>query len=698
MSWFRRRQARTAVAEEAPAPDSTESAADAAEPTPQQALAVAAEPAPEQTPEQAESPEPVLTAEMALPAASPAAEPAALESPTAIATLERPSADAQDVALPGMGMDTTDTTISSGQLDVPGHALTGGLDAPGGEMGAGAGLGAPMRPVRPGRLIGEVVVDLGFAEREVVEEAVNVARSQRKPTGQVLVEQGILRQDQLARVVAERFGLDYVDLSTHELDMGAVNLLNAEAIKRYQAVPVGFMEDGALLLAMADPTNILTIDDIAMITNRRVRPAAASAEDVKLLATRLGQMQVSIEDIVEDEQDTAAETMAEEADQDAPVIKLVHSIMAQAVQQGASDIHVNPEEGDMRVLFRIDGVLFPAATIRRKMALGMVSRIKIMADLDISERRVPQDGRLALTVEGRRIDVRVVTLPLVHGEGAVMRILDKGVVVQNLESLGMQPVEQERFANAIGRPHGAVLVTGPTGSGKSTTLYAAVNVLNDGARSILTIEDPVESRIAGVKQMQVAVKAGVTFETGLRSMLRADPDVIMVGEIRDRETAHIAVEAALTGHLVLSTLHTRDAPSALSRLIDMGIEPFLVSSSVDCVVAQRLVRMLCPHCKRPANLPEVVLEEYGLSGIQPYEAVGCSRCGNSGYRGRVGLYEVMSVSEQIRAQILAHASVDEITATAVSQGMRRLHDDGMEKVRAGQTSIAEVERMTTSLV
>jgi type IV pilus assembly protein PilB len=562
----------------------------------------------------------------------------------------------------------------------------------------GAGDGAPMRPVRPGRLIGQVVVDLGFAEQAAVEEAVNLARAQRKPTGQVLVEQGILRQDQLARVVAERFGLDYIDLSAQELDMGAVNLLSAEAIKRYQAVPVCFTEDGAVLLAMADPTNILTIDDVAMITNRRVRAAAASAEDVGLLAARLGQMQASIEDIVEDEQESLAETLAEEADQDAPVIKLVHSIIAQAVQQGASDIHVNPEEGDMRVLFRIDGVLFPAATIRRKMALGMVSRIKIMADLDISERRVPQDGRLALTVEGRRIDIRVVTLPLVHGEGAVLRILDKGVVVQDLESLGMQPAAEERFAHAIARPHGAVLVSGPTGSGKSTTLYAAVNVLNDGARSILTIEDPVESRITGVRQMQVSAKAGVTFETGLRSMLRADPDVIMVGEIRDRQTAHIAVEAALTGHLVLSTLHTRDAPSALSRLIDMGIEPFLVSSSVDCVVAQRLVRMLCPHCKRPANLPETVLAEYGLSDIQPYEAVGCTRCGNSGYRGRVGLYEVMTVSEEIRAQILAHASVDEITATAVEQGMQRLYDDGLEKVRAGQTSISEIERMTTSLV
>jgi type IV pilus assembly protein PilB len=709
MSWFRRRRAEDAATEgaaatQAPAGDATVSPEPMATPDPaavsEQPPAVAgASTAPDSSPTSPEA-SPVVPESSSAP---PAAELVALESSTAVATLERPApdqVDAQDESDSPGAIDAHDAA-GLGGLDIgdPAHSfaqegLAGVPDAPGDP----GGLGAPMRPVRPGRLIGQVVVDLGFADRAAVEEAVNVARSQRKPTGQVLVEQGVLRQDQLARVVAERFGLDYVDLSTHELDMGAVNLLSAEAIKRYQAVPVGFTDDGALMLAMADPTNILTIDDVAMITNRRVRAAAASAEDVQLLATRLGQMQASIEDIVEEEQDSVAETLADEADQDAPVIKLVHSIIAQAVQQGASDIHVNPEEGDMRVLFRIDGVLFPAATIRRKMALGMVSRIKIMADLDISERRVPQDGRLALTVEGRRIDIRVVTLPLVYGEGAVLRILDKGVVVQNLESLGMQPEAEERFAHAIARPHGAVLVTGPTGSGKSTTLYAAVNVLNDGARSILTIEDPVESRIAGVKQMQVSTKAGVTFETGLRSMLRADPDVIMVGEIRDRETAHIAVEAALTGHLVLSTLHTRDAPSALSRLIDMGIEPFLVSSSVDCVVAQRLVRMLCPHCKRPANLPEVVLEEYGLHDIQPYEAVGCTRCGSSGYRGRVGLYEVMTVSEEIRAQILAHASVDEITATAVSQGMHRLHDDGMEKVRAGQTSIAEVERMTTSLV
>jgi type IV pilus assembly protein PilB len=549
-------------------------------------------------------------------------------------------------------------------------------------------------------MIGEVAVDLGFADRETVEEAVAAARAQGRPTGLVLVERGVLRHDQLARVVAERFGLDFVDLAMYDLDMGAVNLVSAETARRYQAVPVGFTDDGSLVLAMANPTNVLTIDDVGMMTGRRVRPAAASVEDLNLLLTRLVQMDESIEDIVEESVDEDAEQslLVTEADTDAPVIKLVHSIVAQAVQQGASDIHVNPEEGDTRVLFRVDGVLAPAATVKRRMATGVVSRIKIMADLDISEKRVPQDGRFALTVDGRRVDIRVVTLPLVNGEGVVLRILDKGVVVEGLESLGMQEADQQRFERAIQRPNGAVLVTGPTGSGKTTTLYSALAVLNDGERSILTIEDPVEQRIAGIKQMQIAPKAGVTFDVGLRSMLRADPDVIMVGEIRDRETAHIAVEAALTGHLVLSTLHTRDAPSALGRLIDMGIEPFLVSSAVDCIVAQRLVRMLCNHCKRPLALPEHVLEEYGLAGAEPYDAVGCSRCGGSGYRGRVGLYEVMSVSERIRALILERASVDDMIAVAVEEGMLRLRDDGMQKVREGLTSIAEVERMTTSLL
>jgi type IV pilus assembly protein PilB len=564
------------------------------------------------------------------------------------------------------------------------------------------GLYPPRHPGRSQRMIGEVVVDLGLAEAEVIEEGVAAARAQGRPTGVVLVERGILRHDQLARVVAERFGLDFVDLTMFDLDMGAVNLVGIQAAKRYQALPVGFTEDGSLLLAMANPTNVLTIDDVGMMTGRRIKPAAASVEDLNLLLARLARMDESIEDIVDEEAEEEGEHVSvDEADSDQPVIKLVHSIVAEAIQQGASDIHVNPEEGDTRVLFRVDGVLAPAATVKRKMAMGVVSRIKIMADLDISERRVPQDGRFALTVEGRRVDIRVVTLPLVNGEGVVMRILDQGsgpVKVNGLESLHMGESELERFSRAIHRPNGAVLVTGPTGSGKSTTLYAALHALNDGERSILTIEDPVEKRIPGVKQMQIATKAGVTFDVGLRSMLRADPDVIMVGEIRDAETAHIAIEAALTGHLVLSTLHTRDAPSALGRLIDMGIEPFLVSSAVDCIVAQRLVRMLCKHCKRVQQVSEAVLAEHGLAGVEAYEPVGCSRCAGSGYRGRLALYEVMSVSEPIRALILERASVDDMVAIALGEGMRRLRDDGLQKVREGVTSIAEVERMTSSLL
>ena len=562
------------------------------------------------------------------------------------------------------------------------------------------GLHPPRHPGRSTRMIGEVVVDLGFSDREAVEEAVAAARAQGRPTGLVLVERGILRHDQLARVVAERFGLDFVDLAVFDLDMGAANLVSAETAKRYQALPVGYTDDGALLVAMANPTNVLTIDDIGMMTGRRIRPAAASVEDLNLLLTRLVRMDDSIEDITDEDPDEDGERdlQLDDADAGAPIIKLVHSIVAQAVQQGASDIHVNPEEGDTRVMFRVDGVLAPAATVKRKMAAAVVSRIKIMAELDISEKRVPQDGRFALSVDGRRVNIRVVTLPLVYGEGVVMRILDSGVVVDDLDSLGMQPDDEQRFKQAIKRPNGAVLVTGPTGSGKSTTLYTALNTLNDGDRSIITIEDPVEQRIAGIKQMQIAPKAGVTFDVGLRSMLRADPDVIMVGEIRDRQTAHIAVEAALTGHLVLSTLHTRDAPSALGRLIDMGIEPFLVSSAVDCIVAQRLVRMLCAHCKRLQTVSEAVLADHGLAGAEPYESVGCSRCGGSGYRGRLGVYEVMSVSEPIRTMILERGSVDDMVAVAVSEGMRRLRDDGMAKVRAGLTSIAEVERMTNSML
>jgi type IV pilus assembly protein PilB len=562
-----------------------------------------------------------------------------------------------------------------------------------------SGVVSPSRRGRSHRLIGDVVVDLGMADRDTVEAAVATARAEGKTTGQVLLEAGVLRHDQVARVVAERFGLDYIDLSVYEVDQEAVGLIGLEAARRYEAVPVGFLADRTLLVAMADPTNVLAIDDIAMITGLEVRAAAASEEDVRQLIARLNRLDESLEQLDPELQlETEPEAVPElGSPEDSPVIKLVHSVISQAVDQGASDIHFDPEEGDMRVQFRVDGVLHPITTVPRKWVPGVVSRIKLMADMDIADRRAPQDGRLTRTVDGRRVDIRVVSLPLVGGEGVVLRLLDKGVVVRDLESLGMLAEEKARFTTAIGRPHGTILVTGPTGSGKTTTLYAGLTAINGGDRSILTIEDPVESPLVGIKQMPIAPKAGVTFATGLRHMLRADPDVIMVGEIRDRETAQIAIDAALTGHLVLSTLHTKDAPSAITRLVDMGIESFLVSSAIDCVVAQRLARTLCDECKRPKELSAAVAAEHGLEGATVYEAVGCSRCGQTGYRGRVGIYEVMRISEELRTMVLERRPLSDITALAADQGMRRLRQDGIEKVRAGLTSLAEIGRVTNTI-
>jgi type IV pilus assembly protein PilB len=557
------------------------------------------------------------------------------------------------------------------------------------------GLHPPSRKGRSAAPIGEVAVRLGFTDDATVEAAVVSAREQRKPTGQVLVENGALSSEQLARVLSERFGVDFVDLNVFNVDAGAVGLLDIGVARRYQAVPVGLLEDRTVLLAMADPSNLLTMDDVAMITGRKVRPAVASIDELRALIARAQRLDDTVEDMGQDEPEE--EVLVEDPDADAPVIKLVHSLIAEAVEKGASDIHIDPEGGELRVIFRIDGVLYPAATVGKKMRTRVISRIKLQAGVDISEKRVSQDGRLAVNVNGRRVDLRVVTLPLVEGEGIVMRILDTGAVVRDLESLGMLPRELSRFRQAIRKRAGAILVTGPTGSGKSTSLYAGLNMLATGERSILTIEDPVETPMVGIKQMQVNAKTGLTFANGLRSMVRADPDVIMVGEIRDRETAHIAVQAALTGHLVLSTLHTRDAATALTRLIDMGIEPFMVASAVDCVVAQRLLRTLCEHCKRPIKLPLAVLREHGLEGTTPHEPVGCSRCGQTGYRGRIGIYEVMPVTEEIRNLVLGRNNVDEITAMAVSQGMRRLREDGLEKVKAGLTSIVEVGRVTSLL-
>jgi type IV pilus assembly protein PilB len=560
------------------------------------------------------------------------------------------------------------------------------------------GLTAPTSRGRSPRFIGDIVVDLGYAARESVEAAIAESRASGRRTGEVLVERGVLTPDQLARVVAERFGVDQLDLGIFKVDMSAANLLPSSSAKRYGAVPVKVIDDRTLLVAMIDPGNVLAIDDISLMSGYEVRAAVAAEQDVNALIQRLNALDDVVVAETFDEEDGTEVVDLRESAADAPVIKLVNSLIGQGVEQGASDIHFEPVEGDLVVRYRIDGVLSEATRVPRRLVAGVISRIKIMAELDIAERRVPQDGRVALNIDGRGVDVRVATLPLVGGESAVMRVLDKEGATIDLDKLGMSEPERGRFVKAFTRPHGAVLVTGPTGSGKTTTLYGALQTLHTPDKNIITIEDPVEYELPGVKQMQVNTKAGLHFATGLRSMMRADPDIIMVGEIRDRETAQIAVEAALTGHLVLSTLHTNDAPGAVARLIEMGVEPFLVASAVECVVAQRLARRLCEACKKPGNVEGHVVREHGFHtdeyAIQAFEPGGCSRCAGSGYKGRIGLYEVMPITDEIRHLAVTRASADTIAEAAVRAGMRRLRDEGFEKVRSGMTSFAELSRVS----
>jgi type IV pilus assembly protein PilB len=546
-------------------------------------------------------------------------------------------------------------------------------------------------------VIGEVIVELGFASRETVEAAVVISREQGRLTGEVLVEQGALTADQLTRALAERVGVDYIDLALFEVDPDCVGLIDAATARKYQSVPVKTLPQGELLLAMADPMNVVTLDEISMIAGRKVRPAAVAAQDVAWLISRFGRSDAIADNAPLEPPEALDVTVVGGADDDAPTIKLVHEVIARGIEAGASDVHLDPTPGDMRIMFRVDGVLTEGGAVPRAMVPTVVSRIKIMSALDIAERRAPQDGRLRVSLEERSVDLRVTTLPLVGGEGVVMRLLDAGTVVRELDSLGMGSGDQDRFRGAINKPYGAVLVTGPTGAGKTTTLYGALTAINDGQRSILTIEDPVESPIHGIKQMQVTPKAGVTFATGLRSILRADPDVIMVGEIRDRETAEIAIRSAITGHLMLSTLHTRNAASAATRLVDMGIEPFMVAAAIDCVVAQRLARTLCNNCKKEATTSDKVLAEHGLKGAQTFEPVGCMRCGGTGFRGRIGLYEVMVVTDEMRDLLVSHAGVPALSAAAAASGMRTMREAGVEQVREGLTSLVEVTRVTTGV-
>lgn len=551
------------------------------------------------------------------------------------------------------------------------------------------------------RQLGQILVDEGLISEVQLAEAQDVQRSLGKSLGRVLIDKGYVTERDLVAALATQIGMEFIDLGSVDVDAQAVTAISDTIAKRYTALPIGY-EDGKLVVAMSDPANVFALDDIRTITGLDVKPVVATRDDILEAIKRFHRMADEIEAIADDlgspdegEDLTQVRAVTEEP----PIVKFVNLLITQAVNDGASDIHIEPGERDIRVRYRIDGVLHEVMRSPKSIQSGVISRLKIMAEVDIAERRIPQDGRIALSVGGKGIDLRFSTLPTVYGEKVVMRILDKSAVMLGLEDLGFLEENEKRFAEAYVKPYGLILVTGPTGSGKSTTLYATLNVKNTADVNIITTEDPVEYRLHGINQVQVNKKAGLTFASALRSILRQDPDIVLVGEMRDSETATIGIEAALTGHLVLSTLHTNDAPSAITRLTEMGVEPFLVGSATDCVLAQRLARRVCSKCAEMVRLegPAYITAGYpqDVADDRPEvpKPIGCSACSNTGYKGRLAVHEVMSVTEDIERLCVARASSEEIKRVAISQGMKTLREDGLAKVLLGRTTIEEVGRV-----
>lgn len=497
-------------------------------------------------------------------------------------------------------------------------------------------------------------------------------------------------------------GTEVVDLTEVAIPTRVIGLVPASLCRRHQVLPLETDEE-RILLAMVDPRDIVAIDDVASVTGLQVVTVAATPEGMAYALNRFLRSDDEL-DALQSELLVGAEEVevgTSEVEDDTPIIRFVNLLIAQAIADRASDIHIEPGAREVRVRYRIDGVLHEMQVADGAIKHGIVSRIKIMSDIDIAERRKPQDSRLTVLHGGRAVDVRVATLPTVWGEKVVMRILDHSASEMGLDDLAMSEINIDRFTRAIARPHGMVLVTGPTGSGKSTTLYTAVSHVSSPAINVITVEDPVELRLEGISQVQINPRAGLTFASALRSILRADPDVVLVGEIRDHETAGISVEASLTGHLVLSTMHTNDAPSAMTRLTEIGVEPFLVGTAVTCVVAQRLARRLCQRCKEPYTEDLSLARSVGLPGAdtattgpQLFRAAGCSYCANTGYRGRIALHEIMPVSEEIEHLVVERRPASEIRAVAVREGMVPLRDDGLGKVLSGLTTIEEVLRVS----
>ena len=550
--------------------------------------------------------------------------------------------------------------------------------------------------------LGSLLIARGLLTPEQLDAALEEQERTHRSLGRILIDQGQVSEAGLVSTLASQLGLEYVDIADYAVDPAATTLISDALARRYQALPIGW-QDGRLVVAMADPSNVFAVDDIRTITGADVRMVVSTRASVIAAIDKYHRLDTDAESITAQASSTfQAEddlTSVREVTEDAPIVKLVNLLITQAVQDRASDIHIEPGEHDLRIRYRIDGVLHEVMRPPKNIQSGIVSRLKIMADINIAERRVPQDGRISATIGGRGIDMRVATLPTVYGEKVVMRILDKSTALLKLDDLGFLPNNRERFEQAYRRPYGTILVTGPTGSGKSTTLYATLNIVNDEAKNVITVEDPVEYRLAGINQVQVNTKAGLTFAAALRSILRSDPDIVLVGEIRDRETATIAVEAALTGHLVLSTLHTNDAASTPTRLVEMGVEPFLVASALDCIVAQRLARRLCVKCREPyrpspSDLIAAGWQEEEVDDLpEIFRPVGCQACGKTGFHGRFALHEVLLVSEDVERLIVDRGHSEDMKKVAVAQGMLTLRQAGLSQVRAGVTSVEEILRV-----
>ena len=553
----------------------------------------------------------------------------------------------------------------------------------------------------PWQHLGSLLINRGLLNVEQVKQAFEEQRLTGRRLGEIAVGHGWVTSADLAKALADQFGLEYVDLSSIEPDRDAASLLQKELAFRYQAVPVRFLGDDLLLVAIADPTDVTIADNLRLALGYNVRLAVSEPDDLERTIKKLYRTQIELEQDEADGEEAPQELTAQreeisEAGGETPAVKLVHTTMAQAIEDGASDIHFEPQEEDMVVRARIDGVTRVVATIPKQMQPAVITRLKIMGHLDIAERRAPQDGRVSVRFGGEPLDLRIAVIPTTHGEQVVLRIMHRAVAEPELSQLGMTPTACELFERAIRQPYGAVVVCGPTGSGKTTTLYTALHMLNDPGRVLMTIEDPVEYQIPGVNQVEITPKSGLTFSRGLRTILRSDPDVLLVGEIRDEETARIAMQAGMTGHLVLTTVHAHNAAGSIARLKDMGVEPGLLASSVNCIVAQRLARRLCTDCRESYWPSDEELEQLGLldrkGQIFLLRPKGCGRCGNSGYRGRVALYEVLPVSREIRG--LLETSTDEIHHAAVQAGMTTLHQDGVRLCLEGVSSLEEIRRVT----